>query len=46
MLDEQTAKKNIALALKSLQALGDDSKVAVIDEAVVTSKRNDLDQIA
>ena len=46
MLDEHTAKKNIALAQKSLLALGDDSKVAVIDEATVLSKRNDLILIA
>ena len=35
MLDEQTTKTNIALALKGLRALGDDQKVALIDEAVV-----------
>ena len=45
MLDEQTAKTNIALAQKSLRALGDDQKVALIDEAVVFSKRNDIDNI-
>ena len=45
MLDEQTTKTNIALAQKSLKALGDDQKVALVDEGVVVSKRNDIDSI-
>ena len=45
MLDDQTTKTNIALAQKSLRALGDDQKVATIDEVVVYSKRNDIEKI-
>lgn len=43
MLDDETTKTNVALALKGLSALGD--KAAVVDQGVIMSKRGDHSQI-
>ena len=43
MLDDETTKTNIALALKGLSALGDSA--AVVDSNVIASKRGDHSQI-